>query len=196
MWSHTFPFTCGNPHSSSSVSVSDCTTICTLSSRPCVSWIFAQRIAVCCSVLQCVAVCCSALQCVAVCCSVLQSLKNVFARDMRFAMQMEIFISARPPPWLIFTFDDMLQWVAMCCGVLQCVAVRCSVMHCVAESRCYMRWLICHTATHYNTLQHTATHFNTLQHTATHCNTDMTDSSLLCEMTHTPLIHTWYDSLV
>jgi len=31
-----------------------------------------QRVAVCCSVLQCVAVCCSVLQCVAVCCSVLQ----------------------------------------------------------------------------------------------------------------------------
>jgi len=70
-----------------------------------------QRVAVCCSVLQCVAmlyfsaiqceedihstlfvtlVCCSVLQCVAVCCSV-------------------------------------LQCVAVCCSALQCVAVRCSV---------------------------------------------------------------------
>ena len=31
-----------------------------------------QKVAVCCSELQCVAVCCSVLQCVAVCCSVLQ----------------------------------------------------------------------------------------------------------------------------
>jgi len=31
-----------------------------------------QRVAVCCSVLQCVAACCSVLQRVAVCCSVLQ----------------------------------------------------------------------------------------------------------------------------
>jgi len=38
-----------------------------------------QRVAMCCSVLQCVAVCCSVLQYVAVCCSVLQYLVVAYA---------------------------------------------------------------------------------------------------------------------
>jgi len=83
-----------------------------------------QRVAACCSVLQCVAVCCSStysrereltfgeccsvLQCVAVCCSVLQC---------------------------VAVCCSVLQCAAVCCSVLQCAAVCCSVLQRVAV--CY-----------------------------------------------------------
>ena len=62
-----------------------------------------QRVAVCCSVLQCVAVCCSVLQYVTVCDSVFGS-----------------------------KLCSVLQCVAVCCSVLRCVAVCCGVLQCVA----------------------------------------------------------------
>ena len=245
------PFTCGNPHSSSSVSVSDCNTLqhtathCNtllLSRRPGVSWIFAQRIGVCCSVLQCVAVCCCVLQSVAVCCSVLPcvtecyrvlqcvavccrvlhcvaeccSMLQCVAVCCRLSRMSSLVIWSLKCKWKSLLVQDFLpgsysysmtccsemQCVAVCCSVLQYVAVRCRVMHCAAESRCCIRWLISSLlyemtdSSHCNTLQYTATHCNTLQHTATHCNTEMPDSSLLCEMTRTPLICTWFTSLI
>jgi len=58
-----------------------------------------QRVAACCSVLQCIAVCCIALQGVAVRCSVLQC---------------------------VAVCCSVLQCVAARCSALQCVAVCCS----------------------------------------------------------------------
>jgi len=68
-----------------------------------------QRVAVCCSVLQCAAVCHSMFQCVSVCSSP---------------------VPLAPPP-LMCARCSMLQCVAVCCSVLQCVAVCCSVLQCV-----------------------------------------------------------------
>ena len=65
-----------------------------------------QRVAVCCSVLQCFVVCCSVMQCLAVWCRVLQC---------------------------VAACCSAMQRVAVCCSVLQCVAVWCSVLQSVAE---------------------------------------------------------------
>jgi len=75
--------------------------------QPCVL----QRVARCCSVLQCVTVCCSVR-----CCSLLQRAAvciriRTAKRPSRFAAEVE-----RP---------CVLQCVAVCCSVLQCVAVCC-----------------------------------------------------------------------
>jgi len=80
-----------------------------------------QRVAACCSVLQCslgVIIVMShsyssVLLCVAVCCSVLQCSLGVI-----------LIIS--------HSYSSVLQCVAVCCSVLQCVAVCCSVLPCVA----------------------------------------------------------------
>jgi len=72
-----------------------------------------QRVAVCCSVLQCVAACCSVLQRVAVFCSVLQCVAVCCSTLQCVA----VCYSA-------------LQCVAACCRALQSAAVRCSAPHC------------------------------------------------------------------
>jgi len=79
------------------------------------SGINSERVAVCCSVLQCVAVCCSVLPCVAVCCSRFLHRTRletvVWAAEVRNKFRMCCSVS---------------QCVAECCSVLQCVAVCCS----------------------------------------------------------------------
>jgi len=73
----------------------------------------ADRVAVCCSVLQCAVVCCSVVQYVAVCCSVLQCVgisSSVASRLSNTAIGACPCIS-----------------VAVCCSVMQCVAVYCSI---------------------------------------------------------------------
>ena len=83
-----------------------------------------QRVAACCSVLQCdffksthylwvYAACCSALQCVAVCYCVLQF------NDARLTF--DVCASS-------INLCSVLQSVAACCSVLQCVAECCSVL--------------------------------------------------------------------
>jgi len=64
------------------------------------SWRMLRRVAVCCSVLQCAAACRSVVQRPAVCCSVLQC----------------------GPVWCS-VLQHVLECVAACCSVLQCVAV-------------------------------------------------------------------------
>ena len=75
-------------------------------------------------VLQRVAVCCSELQCVAVCCS-----------ELTMPLFMPYMSSIRP---------CVLQCVAVCCSVLQCVAVCCSMLQCVAVCcsvlQCVLQW--------------------------------------------------------
>jgi len=85
-----------------------------------------ERVAVCCSLVQCVAVvavCCSVLQCVAVCCSVLET-----------SCQISSFLS-----WSVCS-----MCCSVCCSVLRrvrgvmpnveltCIGVCCSVMQCDA----------------------------------------------------------------
>jgi len=135
-----------------------------------------QRVAVCCSELQCVgaeanakaamevvlrcvcvAVCCSALQCVAVCCSVLE----------------RQFIPKRQWRWLPGVY--VLPSVLMSCAQFHCVA---SLTHakryvypkCRICPSCFRTCRIRHTRLSLFTLQNTVTYCNTLQHTATHCN--------------------------
>jgi len=92
-----------------------------------------QRVAVCCSALQCddeychrhraarnVAVCCSVLQRVAVCCSVVVS--TVIAIEL-----------SKPVLQCAAVRCSVLQCVAVCCSVSQCVAVCYSVSQCVAS---------------------------------------------------------------
>jgi len=83
-----------------------------------------QRVAVCCSVLQCVLQpvpektrdsCCSVLPRVAACCSVLQCVAVRYTARSREDSRL------------------VLQCVAVCCSVLQCVAVCCSVLQCVIQ---------------------------------------------------------------
>jgi len=106
-----------------------------------------QRVAVCCSVLQCVAVrcgcillvsvlikfvCCNALQCVvqcaAVCCSMLQCVAAVFSLYLCEELQPAVCC-------------NVLQCVAMRCNVLQCVATCCNVLQCVAVCCSNALWL-------------------------------------------------------
>jgi len=85
-----------------------------------------QRVAVCCSLLQCVAVCCSMLQYVAVCCTVWHAHLHAFSSD---AYNGEYRTSRK---WqsaaVCCSLCSMLQCVVVCCSVLQCVAVCCSMM--------------------------------------------------------------------
>jgi len=85
-----------------------------------------QRVAVCCSVLQCAAVCRSVVQCVAACCTL-----------------------SIPPPAVCCS---VLQCVAVCCSVVQYVAaccslsipptaVRCGVLQCVEASTQEASWM-------------------------------------------------------
>jgi len=106
-----------------------------------------QRVAACCSVLncvsvvvactlvgdfakqillQCLAVCCSVLQCVAVCCSVLQRVAACFGSS---CLHVGWRLYKTDP---VAVFCSVLQCVAVCCSVLQCVAVCCSVLQCVS----------------------------------------------------------------
>ena len=74
----------------------------------------ADRVAVCCSVLQCAVVCCSVVQYVAVCCSVLQCV----------AVCCHIIFSSKPT----FKHRHRRLPVHQCCGMLQRDAVCCSVL--------------------------------------------------------------------
>jgi len=64
-----------------------------------------------------VAVCCSVLQCVAVRCSVLHTAKDTSP------------VAARHPLQCAAVCCSVLQCVAVCCSVLQCIAVCCRVLH-------------------------------------------------------------------
>jgi len=97
-----------------------------------------QRVAVCCSGLQCDAIIslrCSMLQWVTVGCSGLQRLAIVSLRCSR------------------------LQQVVVGCSVLQCVAVCCSVLLSLQEWSNFSSVRVTGNVTaQWNTLQHTATH--------------------------------------
>jgi len=75
-------------------------------------------------VLQCMAVCCSALQRVASCCSVMQC-------DTRSVLHTPP--NTVSPCVAVYTFCySVLQCVAVCGRVLQCVSVPCIVLQCAA----------------------------------------------------------------
>ena len=115
--------------------------------------IIEQRVAVCCSVLQCVAIHSTPItlqhtathsdtlqqHCNTLCCSVTGNVVQVASKP-EYTLQLCI-----------------LQHNATHCNTLQHTATQCVTLQ--------------HTSTHCNTLQHTATHCNTMQHTATQCNT-------------------------
>ena len=93
-----------------------------------------QRVAACCSVLQCDAVCCSVLQCVATCCNTLQHTATHCNT-----------------PCTAFPLGNCytLQHAATHCNMLQ------HTLYCIPSRQ------LLHTATCCNTLQHTATCCNT-----------------------------------
>jgi len=113
-----------------------------------------NRVAACCSVLQCVAVYYSVLQCIAVCCSVVQctaatvelTFENFFCQTNTEDEMREVRI-----------YCNTLQHIATHCNTLQYTAAQCNTLQ--------------HAATSCNALQHTATHCNTLHRTTTYCNT-------------------------
>jgi len=75
-----------------------------------------QRVAVCCTALQCVAVCCSVLKCVAACVCVC-----TYVRYPHIHLLLSSVISEQYCEYVA---------VAVCCSVLQCVAA-CIVCVCV-----------------------------------------------------------------
>jgi len=86
-----------------------------------------QRVAVCCSVLQCVAVCHSVSQCVAVSCSELQWVAvccNVLQCVALCCIVLQIYrgLLTHIAKYIIGIFEE-------CCSMLQCVAVCCSAVH-------------------------------------------------------------------
>ena len=96
-----------------------------------------QRVAVCCSALQCVAVCCSALQCIAVYCLLQCVTVRCSALQYKKGTRRLIFLCSPLGSPL----------VAVCYSVLQCVAVRCSKREVpVDSSSCVHRLLQCVTA--------------------------------------------------
>jgi len=158
-----------------------------------------QRVAACCSVLQCCCVLtvtrllmplcyhCSILQCVAVCCSVLASDTCVLTcyRTTALPSLSPIFLKKTigrksPRCWVNLMLrsrggrregeEDRREW-----GERTSERSRWDIIaatHCNTLDR---TWSHCntlqHTATHCNALQRTATHCNALQRTATHCST-------------------------
>jgi len=74
-------------------------------------------------VVQCGAVWCNVLQRVAACCSVLQCWST---------MHHVVVTAGADATWWIAVCCDVLQCVAVYCSVLQCVAVCCSVSQCIA----------------------------------------------------------------
>ena len=118
-----------------------------------------QRVAVCCSVLECMAVgnlssetavehvyllhipkcvvaCCSAMYCVAVRCSVLQYVAVCCSLLMRVS-----WAARRLSRMLPFAFSQVycsvLQCNVLCCSVLQCVVVCCSVWSVLQFMSCW-----------------------------------------------------------
>jgi len=79
-----------------------------------------QRVAVCCSVLQCGALWGSVLQRVAVCCNVLQHVAACFSGEVLGGL---IYLHDKG-----IIHRSVLQRVAACCSVFLC----CSVLQCVA----------------------------------------------------------------
>jgi len=78
--------------------------------------------------LQCVAVSCSMLQCVAVCCSMLHCAALCCA-VLQYAFQVSF---RKKTQWLPCGKCNTDVRVAVCCSVLQRAAVCCSVLQCVA----------------------------------------------------------------
>jgi len=129
-----------------------------------------QRVAVCCSVLQCVAVCCSVLQCVAVCCSVLQCVAVYFLDRHHQIVRRHL------PFYFSATHRNTLQqYNTTHCNKLQ---------HTYLLQRQHQIVRCQYTATHCNnTTQHHPA--NTLQQTATNLNTrtSCSDSIKSCAVT-------------
>ena len=146
-----------------------------------------QRVAVCCSVLQCVAVRCSngtaphiigpchvyihlALQCVAACCSdstvpYCTTLHHIASHcnTLRHTAAHCYTLHHSVP------HCSTLQHTATHCntpGSLPLIRIMTALQHTTTHSI-----ILQHTAAHCSTLQHSVAHCNTLQHTATHCNT-------------------------
>ena len=91
-----------------------------------------QCVALCYSLLQCASVYCFVLQRVVVCCSILQS--NAVCCSVLQC---------------VAVCCSVLQCTAVCCSVLQCVAVCCSVLQCVAVCcRMLQRVAACYSVLH------------------------------------------------
>ena len=115
--------------------------------------------------------CCSVLQRVAVCCSVLQCFSNVFACVIISRYEFVSFT-------VFLSWSRLHVTNATPCNTLQHTATHCNIRVREYRSAAVMESFTCHesnklqqAASRCNTLQHTATHYTTLQHTATHCNT-------------------------
>ena len=114
-----------------------------------------QRVAVCCSVLQCSvrrnpqsSACCSVLQyvgsvpfvsfvtllCVAVCRSAQLANISVLQCVAVCCSALQCVTLCCIVLQCIVVYCSVMQFVAACCSVLQCVAVRYSALHCVAVS--------------------------------------------------------------
>ena len=81
-----------------------------------------QRVAVCCSVLQCGAVCCSVSHYIILCCTVLHC---VAVRHTHLSNKYNCRHLSDEMRCMCVAVCCM--YVAVCCSVLQCVAVSCSV---------------------------------------------------------------------
>jgi len=105
-----------------------------------------QRVAVCCSVLQCVAVCCSVLQCVAVC-------------KFRSVLTLNYVCHRR-----IFCVEQRTLLFVMCCNVLQCVAMCYNVLQLFNHIAASLRG-----TTHINVLHRVTACHSMLQRVAVCC---------------------------
>jgi len=123
-----------------------------------------QRVALCCSVLQCVAVCCIALY------------NKYWADTVDNIYKSNLLICNT-------THFNTLQLAATHCTTLHHTVSHCTILHHTAPHCTIMH----HTAPRCNTLKFTAIHCNscnTLQHTATHCNTLQHTATLSTSQLH------------
>jgi len=128
--------------------------------------------------LQCDTACCNQLQRVAVCCSVLQCVVNLVCLQCTssptFLTQVCVYVAACCSVLqYVAVCCSVVKIVCVCCSVLQCVAVCCSVLQCGKECGVSTMHLQLHTSqplNHFSTASSIGTTFDrTLQHTATKC---------------------------